>query len=165
MYILQVLTKVCIFLKRPVAFEWHFNILYNSTLQPHWLYWYTCASIRPCAAKATKKNEGEQHIGLTPWFTFDLCGGRQFFLGKSWEAELKRKLKTVFITWEIFGKVTITESDFNNVTSGTLLKWLSEIDSFQDIVHHCFRKHISRVEQQIIVYWQYNAEVLEIFLK
>ena len=38
LYIVKALTKVCIFLKRPVASQGYFNLLYNSTLKLHWLY-------------------------------------------------------------------------------------------------------------------------------
>lgn len=60
LYIVQILTKVCIFLKRPVSSEGHFNVSYNSILKPHAALALseTCASIRRFATKANKKNEG-----------------------------------------------------------------------------------------------------------
>ena len=35
-YIVRVVTKICIILKMPVPWQDSFNILYNSTLKPHW---------------------------------------------------------------------------------------------------------------------------------
>ena len=59
LYIVQILTKLCIFLKRPVSSEGHFNVSYNSILKPHAALPLseTCASIRRFATKANK-NEG-----------------------------------------------------------------------------------------------------------
>lgn len=60
LYIVQILTNVCIFLKRPVSSEGHFNGSYNSILKPHAALALseTYASIRRFAVKANKKNEG-----------------------------------------------------------------------------------------------------------
>ena len=89
LYIVNALRKVCIFLKRSVASQGHFNLLYNSTLKPHWLY---LRHVPPFALlpqrQMLRKKAGKTSCCPTPWFTFNLPDDRQFVLGKSWEAEL-----------------------------------------------------------------------------
>ena len=89
LYIVNALTKVCIFLKRSVASQGHFNLLYNSTLKPYWLYLrhVPLFALLP-QRQMTIKKAGNTSCFPTPWFTFNLPDDRQFVLGKSWEAEL-----------------------------------------------------------------------------
>ena len=61
-YIVGTLTKGCIFLKRSLSSEDQFNILYVSTLKPHWPYLQKCASIWPFVWKTSGSNGGDNRF-------------------------------------------------------------------------------------------------------